>query len=116
MPDYTAVATATDPIIIECDNTTEDGLTSAVNLTGCTVALHLHCATADLDDLTFSSTDVPPLVAITDAAGGEVTFSPLATTFTSEDTWRGRLIITDSTGKTIPFPSEQHFTLQGDSF
>ncbi len=109
MADFTIVAGCTDPLTIQCKNTTSAGVTSVVDLTGyTTIEMHLH-PIAGGSDLTFLSTDDSPKVAYGTRASGEVVFSPASNTFPGPATYHGRLILTDPSGKTVPFPSADHF-------
>jgi len=105
-------AKVTDPIIFQCQQQVgNDAPPVPVDLTGVdAVELHARERTTGAV-LTFKSSDVPPLIAVTDEDNGEVTFSPLATTFVAAAQYNGWLRVTDALGKIISYPTGEFFTL-----
>ena len=101
----------TDPIIftlLSVDPDTEDS--TAVNLAGVTL-IDMRVKSKDGSVTLNFDTDGSQL-SITDAANGQITFTPGASDFdASEDWYIGYFLVTDADGNKISFPSDGEYEL-----
>lgn len=96
----------TDPVVIQCQEIDPDTrVKSAVNLTGATSPKLLLVPIDTSGTITIDDARM----AVTDAANGEVTFSPDGSEFTKEAKYLGHVEVTSGAGKVISFPSDKDF-------
>jgi hypothetical protein len=105
---FTVRAGITEPLVIVLKSIDPDThAESAYDLTGHTpVVMHVRTRTGTVR--AYSTADVSPKLAVTDAAAGEVTFSPAAGDWLAADQILAVYLVATRTadGKTISFPND----------
>lgn len=111
MSDYTTREGATEPIVVVLKQKSAAGVISVFNLTGLTEVV-LHLKNKDGTASSFSTIANPTKLAITNAAAGEVTFTPAASDLTNAgERYKGFFRVTLASGSYADFPNGSEFEI-----